>query len=165
MGFYSFCHYFLFLPSGSPNEYICCNWNKRNKSIKPPPPKFSYNNSLIGHVWYINILIWLRAFTVKNLNFLSFVSQFPQETWYKENNTGEEGGVMIWSDVHFNEEWNKQDKTGIFRLNSLKTIHNRFPWSWGYTEVGQWTTDISMEKGMLFMSDQVTIVLFAHLID
>ena len=36
----------------------------------------------IGHVRYINILARLRGFRVKIANFqVSFVSQFPEETW------------------------------------------------------------------------------------
>ena len=33
----------------------------------------------------------------------------------------------LMSGICFNEEWNKQDKTGIFILDLLKTMHNRFP--------------------------------------
>ena len=38
---------------------------------------------VIDHVRYINILTWLRGFEVEILNFLfvSFVSQFPKETY------------------------------------------------------------------------------------
>ena len=38
----------------------------------------------VEHVWYINIniLTWLQGFRVKNFKvFVSFVSQFPKETW------------------------------------------------------------------------------------
>ena len=51
--------------------------------------------SEIAHTRYINILTWLRGFRVKIVDFkVSFVSQFPKETGYKENNT--KYGLLSW---------------------------------------------------------------------
>ena len=45
------------------------------------------NLNVISHVWYINILmaLWLSGQKGKFFKFL--LSQFPKETWYKENTT------------------------------------------------------------------------------